>query len=81
VPAAEGRASGRRSLLVRSECTHQGFHSVSSRYDRGLGILAFILTCEHCGAELRELQREPYLPHYDPHGHAANTLSPSRSTS
>jgi hypothetical protein len=50
------------------ECKHQGFHSVSSRYDRGLGILAFILTCEHCGAELRELQRESYLPQFDPHG-------------
>lgn len=49
-------------------CAHEGFHSVTSRYDRRRKILAFVLTCEGCGAELRELQGERYSPDYDPYG-------------
>jgi hypothetical protein len=53
---------------VQQICTHNGFHGISSFYDRRSGILAFVLTCERCGAQLRELRREPYSPHYDPNG-------------
>ena len=31
-------------------------------------MLAFLLTCERCGTQLRELRREPYRPSFDPRG-------------
>jgi hypothetical protein len=67
-PGAQEPTFAQRSLYVQTICAHDGFHGVSSRYDRRRGILAFVLTCESCGAELRELRREPYSPHYDPQG-------------
>jgi hypothetical protein len=53
---------------VQQTCTHDEFHAISSFYDRQSGVLAFVLMCERCGAQLRELRREPYSPHYDPNG-------------
>jgi hypothetical protein len=31
-------------------------------------VLAFVWACERCGAVLREVRREAYRPHYEPHG-------------
>jgi hypothetical protein len=49
-------------------CLHDGFHDIRSSYDRRRGVLSFVLTCEHCGAELGAVRRQLYWPHYDPHG-------------
>ena len=51
-----------------SICAHEGFHSVTSRYDPRRKFLAFVVTCDGCGAELREVEGERYSPHYDPYG-------------
>jgi hypothetical protein len=53
---------------VQRICAHEGFYGVSSGFDRQRGILTFVLTCERCGTELRELRREPYRPYSDPNG-------------
>jgi hypothetical protein len=49
-------------------CLHDGFHGISSWYDRRRGVLVYYWTCERCGARLREALREEYRPTYDPHG-------------
>jgi hypothetical protein len=49
-------------------CSHQGFHSVRSAYDRRHGVLVYFWTCERCGARLDEARREDYRPAFDPHG-------------
>jgi len=49
-------------------CSHDGFHSIHSRYDRRAGLIVYFWTCERCGVRLNEARREPYRPHFDPHG-------------
>jgi hypothetical protein len=66
--AGEAPARRERSPYVQANCRHDDFHAIRSRYDRRLGVLAFLLVCEHCGAEVRELWREAYWPHYDRNG-------------
>ena len=61
---------------MQGTCLHDGFHDIRSSYDRRRGVLSFVLTCERCGAELGELLRQLYWPHYDPHG-SDRFLAPS----
>lgn len=49
-------------------CTHDGFHSGEGRYIEETRVLRYIVTCDSCGAELREVTAEQYSPSYDPHG-------------
>jgi hypothetical protein len=57
-----------RSPCVQPVCAHAGFHEIRSSYDQERCVLAFLLTCERCGATLRELRREAYRPIFDPRG-------------
>jgi hypothetical protein len=50
------------------KCRHNGFHDISTAYDRGSGVLVFHWTCALCGARLNEARREPYRPSFDPRG-------------
>jgi hypothetical protein len=79
VRAGEALARRKRSPYVQAICTHDGFHGIRSRYDRHLGVLTFLLACEDCGAELRQLRREPYWPRYDPNGNGC--YLPERASS
>ena len=49
-------------------CRHDGFHSATSRYDRGAGVLRFTLICDGCGAPVREVARMRYRPRVDLRG-------------
>ena len=49
-------------------CTHDGFHAISTSYDRRRGLLIYHWTCERCGARLSEALRQPYRPSFDPNG-------------
>jgi hypothetical protein len=49
-------------------CTHDGFHSGAGRYDAVTQTLRYVVTCDACGAELREVTVERYRPVFDPHG-------------
>jgi hypothetical protein len=68
VYAAREPVPADRSLYMQGTCLHDGFHDIHSAYDRQRRVLSFVLTCERCGAELGELRRQLYWPHYDPSG-------------
>jgi hypothetical protein len=53
---------------MQGTCLHDGFHDIRSSFDHQRRVLSFVLICEHCGAELGELRRQLYWPHYDPDG-------------
>jgi hypothetical protein len=46
-------------------CRHDAFHSATSRYDRRAGVLRFVLMCDGCGSEVREVGRIQYRPRFD----------------
>jgi hypothetical protein len=49
-------------------CSHEGFHSIRTAYDRSLGVLVYFWTCEVCDEILGEARRETYEPRFDPLG-------------
>jgi hypothetical protein len=49
-------------------CTHDGFHSGQGRYIQATGRLRYVVICDDCGAELREVTELEYRPDFDPHG-------------
>ncbi len=49
-------------------CLHQGFHSGQGRYDAGSKTLRYIVICDSCGEELREVLVQTYTPEYDAKG-------------
>ena len=56
---------GRLGPRSRPACLHEGFHSGTTRYDRGARLLRFVLVCEDCGTEMREVRRVAYSPQYE----------------
>jgi hypothetical protein len=54
-----------RALKSLPLCMHDGFHSATSRYDHRTGLLRFVLICDGCGSELREVGRIRYRPRFD----------------
>ena len=49
-------------------CEHQGFHSGEGRYDATSRTLRYVVVCDACRAELREVSVENYSPAFDPRG-------------
>jgi hypothetical protein len=49
-------------------CTHEGFHSGQGRYDQETQQLRYVVVCDSCRSEVREVVSERYAPAYDPHG-------------
>jgi hypothetical protein len=49
-------------------CLHQGFHSGQGRYDASSETLRYIVICDSCGEELREVLVQTYTPEYDAKG-------------
>ena len=45
-----------------SECAHEGFHSGLGIYSRELEHIRYVLICDDCGAEVREVLTEEYAP-------------------
>jgi hypothetical protein len=45
-------------------CDHSGLHSGVGRYDPRFKAIRFVVVCDHCGAECREVQMEAYEPRY-----------------
>jgi hypothetical protein len=54
-----------------TNCTHDGFHSGQGRYLQASGRLRYVVICDECGAELREVTELEYRPDFDPHGNDA----------
>lgn len=49
-------------------CQHDGFHSGEGKLSRDFGSIRFVLMCDDCGEEMREVHVEAYSPDYDPAG-------------
>jgi hypothetical protein len=49
-------------------CDHQGFHTGEGRYDAKSRTLRYVVVCDICRAELREVSAEIYAPTFDPRG-------------
>jgi hypothetical protein len=49
-------------------CAHEGFHSGEGRYDAAARILRYVVVCDACHDEVREISVESYAPSYEPRG-------------
>ncbi|HEX6020666.1 MAG TPA: hypothetical protein VFZ00_01640 [Solirubrobacter sp.] len=49
-------------------CDHHGFHSGEGRYDATSHTLRYVVVCDACHAELREVSVERYEPRFNPRG-------------
>ena len=49
-------------------CEHDGFHSAQGRYDAETHVLRYVVICDRCRAEVRELLVQRYTPAFDPRG-------------
>jgi hypothetical protein len=52
-------------------CRHDGFHSGEGRYEASSQTLRYVIVCDACRAEVREVLAERYAPEYDAHGNDA----------
>jgi hypothetical protein len=49
-------------------CDHAGYFTGTTRYDRRKKVMRYVVTCDGCGAVMREIETEPYHPQFDPRG-------------
>ena len=49
-------------------CEHVGFHTGQGRYDPTAGRLRYVLICDACEAEVKELESQEYRPQFTPQG-------------
>jgi hypothetical protein len=45
-----------------SQCTHAGYHSGLGLYSHEHGQIRYVLVCDDCGVEVREVFSEDYAP-------------------
>lgn len=50
-------------------CDHTGFHSGVGKLSRDFRAIRFVLVCDGCGKEMREVHMERYAADFDPSGH------------
>lgn len=53
---------------MNRNCDHDGFHSGLGKISRDFGAIRFVLICDDCGEETREVHTERYSADYDPSG-------------
>ena len=49
-------------------CEHVGFHTAQGRYDQAAERLRYVIVCDACDAEVRELETQEYRPQFTPQG-------------
>ena len=47
---------------MSGSCDHSGFHSGVGKLSRDFGSIRFVLVCDGCGKEIREVHVEEYAP-------------------
>ncbi len=57
-----------RPPVDHADCDHAGTHSPRGVYSRDLGEIRYIMVCDLCDSETREVARESYRPKFDPDG-------------
>ena len=45
-----------------SQCTHEGYHSGLGVYSHERAHIRYVLVCDDCGDEVREVYTEDYAP-------------------
>jgi len=55
-----------------ANCDHSGFHSGVGKLSLDFRAIRFVLVCDHCGEEMREVHVEPYAADYDPSGNGTD---------
>jgi hypothetical protein len=58
----------RRAVDHVVKCKHEGFHTITSSYDRVRRVLIYFRRCDECGARVAEVRRLAYEPRFDRHG-------------
>jgi hypothetical protein len=49
-------------------CEHAGFHTGHGRYDQDSERIRYVMVCDACEAEVRELDTLEYRPQFTPQG-------------
>jgi len=49
-------------------CEHVGFHTGQGRYDHTAERMRYVMVCDECEAEVRELDVLEYRPRFAPQG-------------
>jgi hypothetical protein len=62
-------------LASARRCGHAGFHTGQSRYRRSTRRLRYVVVCDDCLAELRELAEIEYVPVFRPDGGPAHAAA------
>jgi hypothetical protein len=47
-----------------TRCDHSGLHSGIGRYSRRFKAIRFVVVCDSCGEECREIQVDAYEPRF-----------------
>jgi hypothetical protein len=58
-------------MVTMKACNHDGFHSGEGRYDATTRTLRYVVVCDRCHGEVREVLVEQYAPAFDAHGNDA----------
>ena len=53
---------------MTATCDHSGFHSGVGKLSRDFHAIRFVLVCDACGQETREVHTQEYAPSHDPSG-------------
>jgi hypothetical protein len=53
-----------QSWQIMPTCSHDGFHSGEGRYEPKTAILRYVVICETCRQEIREVSVQRYTPEY-----------------
>ena len=53
-----------------SSCSHDGFHCGEGRYEPKTATLRYVIVCEACRQEMREVLVERYTPNFNADGNA-----------
>jgi hypothetical protein len=43
-------------------CTHSGYYSGVGLYSKDAGMLRYVLVCDDCGEEIKEIHAQEYAP-------------------
>jgi hypothetical protein len=55
---------------IMASCSHDGFHCGEGRYEQKTATLRYVIVCEACRKEMREVLVERYTPSYNADGNA-----------
>jgi hypothetical protein len=59
---AARRHPGMDTAHGQAHCFHMGFYSGMGRYSKDSQEIRYVLVCDECGEEVREISAEPYAP-------------------